>query len=171
MARAVRDMWTAPATNRESSGEVGGAVKASLMLADHAQVVDGKFFISGGGWSITGPQPMPFALIADIKVPWHSIGRSHKLRLELLDGDGQPVMVETPESGEQPLFVEGEFHVAPIPGIKAGSELTFPFAANIGPQPAITPGGVYEWRLHIDGKTRDEWRVTFATRPELAQTG
>jgi len=145
-------------------------MRASLMLADHAQVVDGKFFIIGGGWSITGPQPQPFAVVVDIKVPWHGIGENHKFRLELLDGDGQPVEVETPD-GTQPLMGEGDFSVAPIPGVKAGSELTFPFAANFAPQPAITPGGLYEWRLWIDGKTRDEWRVTFSTRPALQQTG
>lgn len=139
------------------------------MLADHAQVVDGKFFICGGGWSMTGPEPMPFAIIADIKVPWHGIGTNHKLRLELLDGDGQPVEVETLDGTEQPLVVEGEFQVAPVPGIKAGTTLAFPFAVNFGPQPAITPGGVYEWRLSIDGEAHEDWRVTFTTRPALAQ--
>jgi hypothetical protein len=141
------------------------------MLADHAQVVEGKFFINGGGWSITGPQHVPFAVVADIKVPWHGIGTNHKLRLELLDADGQPVDVEMPDGSEQPLVVEGDFQVAPTPEIKAGMELTFPFAVNFAPQPAIRPGSMYEWRLHIDGETRDEWRVTFSTRPTLAQAG
>lgn len=143
-------------------------MRASLMLADHAQVVDGKFFICGGGWSVTGPQPSPFAIIADIKVPWHGIGTAHKLRLELLDGDGQPVEVDTPD-GLQPLVVELEFQVAPVPGIKAGTELTFPFAVNLGPQPAISPGCVFEWRLSIDGETREDWHVTFSTRSALTQ--
>lgn len=146
-------------------------MKASLMLADHAQVVDGKFFIIGGGWSIVGPQPVPFAVVADIKVPWHGIGTKHKLRLELLDADGQPVEVEQPDGSTQPLVIEGDFGVAPTPEIKAGAELTFPFAVNLPPQPAIEPDGMYEWRLSIDGETRDEWRVTFSTRPALAQAG
>ena len=28
-----------------------------MMLADHAQVADGKLFISGGGWSACEPGP------------------------------------------------------------------------------------------------------------------
>jgi len=137
------------------------------MLADHAQVADGKFFISGGGWSITGPDPCPSAIVADIKLDWSEIG-THQLRLELFDGDGQPVEVETPD-GMQPLFIEMQFAVAPQPGIKPGSTMTFPFAVNMGPQPAITPGGIYEWRLSIDGTTKDDWHVVFSTRPALAQ--
>jgi len=30
-----------------------------MMLADYAQIADGKLFISGGGWSICGPGPTP----------------------------------------------------------------------------------------------------------------
>ena len=142
-------------------------VKASLMLADHAQVVDGKFFICGGGWSVTGPDPIPFAIIADIKVPWHAIG-THKVRLELFDGDGQPVTLDTDE-GEQPLFLEAEIPVAPLPGIKPGTTLGLPFAVNLAPQPCIVPGGLYEWRLSIDGKTHEDWNVVFSTRPALGE--
>lgn len=145
-------------------------MKASLMLADHAQVVDGKFFICGGGWSVTGPQPMPFAVVADVKVPWTGIGKSHKIRLELLDGDGQPVEAQQPDGSMQPIVIEGDFKVVPNPDLKPGSELTAPFAVNLGPQPTIMPGSLYEWKLWIDGGTRDEWRVTFSTRPALAQT-
>jgi len=29
-----------------------------MMLADHAQVSDGKLFIAGGGWSMAGPGPI-----------------------------------------------------------------------------------------------------------------
>ena len=139
------------------------------MLADHAQVVDGKFFICGGGWSITGPQPAPFAIVADIKVPWHGLGKKHKFRLELLDADGHGVEVEQPDGSTLPLVIEGDFQVAPSAEVRAGMEVSFMVAINSGPLPAIQPGGMYEWRLSIDGETRDEWRVTFATRPALPQ--
>ena len=32
-----------------------------MMLADHAQVADGKLFISGGGWSACGAEGLPRA--------------------------------------------------------------------------------------------------------------
>lgn len=138
------------------------------MLADHAQAVGGKLYICGGGWSVTGPQPVPFAIVADVKVPWHGINIDHTLRLELFDGDGQPVEVETPE-GTQPLYIEAGFQVTPAPGVKPGTAIDAPFALNLPPQPCIAPGSLYEWRLWIDGKTHEDWRVTFSTRPALAQ--
>ena len=33
-----------------------------MILADSAQVADGKLYILGGGWSITGPDPTPSAV-------------------------------------------------------------------------------------------------------------
>jgi hypothetical protein len=139
-------------------------VKVSLMLADHAQAVGGKLFICGGGWSVTGPEPCLSAIVLDIKVPWNEINVDHKLRLELVDQDGQPVEVETPE-GPQPLVIEGQFQVSPVPGVKPGTPIDFPVAFNLPPQPAIAPGGRYEWRLTIDGKSGEDWRLAFSTRP------
>ena len=31
-----------------------------MMLCDAAQVSDGKLYVLGGGWSMTGPDPVPF---------------------------------------------------------------------------------------------------------------
>src|SRR6267154_2812745 len=33
-------------------------MRATMMLADYAQIADGKLFISGGGWSTCGPGPV-----------------------------------------------------------------------------------------------------------------
>lgn len=41
-----------------------------MMLADHAQVADGKLFISGAGWSACGPGPTPCAVAVIFHVPW-----------------------------------------------------------------------------------------------------
>jgi len=133
------------------------------MLADHAQAVGGKLYISGGGWSVTGPDPVAFAIAIDVKVPWHAIEQEHEMRLELLDADGRPVEVETPD-GSQPLVFETTFGVAPTPGVKPGTPIDFAFAINVAPQPAIEPGGRYEWRLTIDGETREDWHLAFSTR-------
>jgi Family of unknown function (DUF6941) len=133
------------------------------MLADHAQSVEGKLYICGGGWSVTGPEPSPFAIVLDIKVPWHGINVDHKFRLDLIDADGQPVEVDTPE-GMQPLYIEGGFQVSPAPGVKPGTPIDAPVAINMAPQP-IPSGGRYEWRLTLDGKTHEDWRLAFSTRP------
>ena len=37
-----------------------------MMLADAAQAVEGKLYILGGGWSVTGPEPSASAIAAYI---------------------------------------------------------------------------------------------------------
>ena len=37
-------------------------MKVSLLLADSAQAVAGKLYLLGGGWTVTGPEPSPFAM-------------------------------------------------------------------------------------------------------------
>ena len=36
-------------------------MKATLLLADAAQAAEGKLYVLGGGWSVTGPGPAPMA--------------------------------------------------------------------------------------------------------------
>jgi hypothetical protein len=43
--------------------EVSEVVKVTMLLADAAQAVDGKLYILGGGWTITGPDPIPRWLV------------------------------------------------------------------------------------------------------------
>jgi Family of unknown function (DUF6941) len=139
-------------------------MKVTLMLADAAQVSEGKLYIIGGGWTVTGPDPIPFAIAMHIEVPWDQANSKHFFRLELVDADGHPVMVETPD-GEQPLTAEGEFEVGRPPGVKAGTPLAIPMALNFAPAPPIPAGGRYEWRLSIDEHSDEDWRLTFSTRP------
>jgi hypothetical protein len=147
-------------------------MKATLMLADFATVAEGKLTIVGGGWTITGPGPAPFAIALKLEVPWHQAMDPHKLRLELLDADGQPVLTQTPQ-GMLPITIEAEMDSASanIPvDVKPGTPIDAMLAFNLPPMP-VAPGGRYEWRLSIDGKEREDWHVAFNTRPaEAAQS-
>ncbi len=138
-------------------------VKVAMLLADYAQVADGKLNVIGGGWSIAGPGA-PFAIALDVKVPWDQTNMQHTLRLELVDADGQPVMIETPD-GEQPLVIEGQFEVGRPAGVKPGTPIDCAAAFNFAPGPPLAPGGRYEWRLSIDGETDEDWTLPFSTRP------
>lgn len=138
-------------------------IRATLLLADHAQVAEGKLNTIGAGWSITGPQPAPFALAALVEFPWTAAGTDHTARFELIDSEGVSVEVPTPD-GDKPLAVEILFPVAAGFGVSKGTPLVQALAVNSGPVP-IPPGGRYEWRLLIDGETDDTWRVGFSTRP------
>jgi hypothetical protein len=86
----------------------------------------------GAGWNITGPMPSPFALGGIIEVPWNETNRSHAFRLELIDLDGNPVVLEGLE-GSTEVAVDGTFGIGRPSGIRAGSFQPFPFAVNCGP--------------------------------------
>lgn len=139
-------------------------LKVTMMLADAAQVSEGKLYVLGGGWTVIGPQPMPFSIAGQIEVPWHLTNRQHVFRFECIDLDGNAVMVSTPD-GEEPLFAEGGFEVGRPPGVRTGTTIPVPFAFGFGPQPFPT-GSHFEWRLTINGETNEDWRLAFATRPE-----
>jgi hypothetical protein len=140
-------------------------LKVTMMLADHAQAVGGKLYISGGDWSITGPDPTPGAIAMDVKVPWDEREHEHELVLDLLDADSQPVLVPTP-LGVQPLRMEAKLALDSEqfkPAVKPGTPLDVPFAINYGAVP-LAPGGRYEWRLSVNGHADDDWRLPFTTR-------
>jgi hypothetical protein len=138
-------------------------MKVTMLLADSAQGVGGKLYILGGGWSITGPMPAPSAIALKIEVPWDLGTRRHNFLLELVNADGQPIRLPTPE-GDQPVRVEGHFETGIPAGLIAGTPLDATLAINIGPLP-LPPGARYIWRLSIDGETREDWQVAFSTRP------
>jgi hypothetical protein len=144
-----------------------GLMKVMLMLCDSAQVADGKLYILGGGWSMTGPDPVPSAIALKIDVGWHEAETAHHWELYLEDADGQPVMVETPE-GEHAVEVRGEFTVGRPPGIPEGSPIDVALAVNLGPLPLV-PGTRYTWRMSIDGESQDDWMLGFTTRPAAAE--
>lgn len=138
-------------------------MKLTLLLADAAEAVNGKLYILGGGWSITGPDPSPSAIAIKIEVPWDEANRAHELTLELFNADGQPIMVSTP-LGEQPVRLPGQFEVGRPAGLKPGTPLDLALAFNIAPLP-LPPDGRYMWRCSIDGRWEDDWVVSFSTRP------
>jgi hypothetical protein len=138
-------------------------MKATMLLCDAAQVADGKLYILGGGWSITGPDATPSAVAIKVEVDWHEATQPHHWELFLVDADGQPVGIDTPD-GTQLIEVRGDFEVGQPEGIPVGSPVDLPLAINIGPVP-LPPGGRYTWRLSIDGETDASWMLGFTTRP------
>lgn len=139
-------------------------MNVTMILADSAQAVGGKLYILGGGWSFIGPEPSPMALAIKVDVPWDQTNRKHKLRLELVDSDGEAVTVPGLEGESEALVIEGDFEVGRPPGMKPGTPIDFPFAINLGPLP-LELDRRYVWQLSIDGDTDAAWRVAFTTRP------
>ena len=134
-----------------------------MMLCDSAQVADGKLYVLGGGWSMTGPDPVPSAIALKIDVGWHEADDAHHWELYLEDADGGPVLVPTPD-GEHPVEVRGEFTVGRPTDVPEGSPVDVALAVNLGPLP-LAPGTRYTWRMAIDGDSHPDWVLAFTTRP------
>lgn len=134
-------------------------VDVTILLADAAQVADGKLFILGGGLTVTGPRPQPLGIAIRIEVPWDRANVQHEWRLELLDEDGQPVRAQ-----DRPIVVAGKFEAGRPAGLRPGTPLNVPLAINFATLP-LQPGHSYTWQLSINGQIRNEWRASFFVRP------
>ena len=132
-----------------------------MMLADHAQVSDGKLFITGGGWSSAGPGPIPCGIALLFHVPWQQTNERAEFTLRLLDEDGGSV--RGPEAyGEQPIQAGGQIEAGRPAGLAPGTEINVPIAFNTVLQ--LPPGRRFTWVLEINGQTDESWRASFATR-------
>lgn len=138
-------------------------MKAILLLADAAQVSEGKLNVLGGGWSVTGPVPTPSALAVKIEVPWTQTGSRHRFELQLFTADGTPVMVDGPDGQPKPMRIDGEFEASRPTGLPPGIPIEVPLAVNIAPLP-LAAQSRFTWRLTIDGETDEDWQASFSTR-------
>ena len=137
-------------------------MRVTMMLADHAQVAEGKLFISGGGWSLSGPGPVTCGVALLFHIPWERTNRKTTFKLGLIDADGHSVTQQGP-IGEQPIEVSGQFEVGRPAGVPPGTEINVPITINtVALQ--LSPGKQFTWVLEVDGHADDDWRLSFATR-------
>lgn len=141
-----------------------GAFSMSLVLADYAQAVQGKLYVTGAGWNLKAEAPAPMAIAAIVGVPWGETNSKHKAEFELVDANGKPFQVQTP-TGSQALNVAAEFEVGRPVGVPQGITFNVPIAINLIPLPI--PVGDYVWIGKINGQGRNEWRLPFTVLPEL----
>jgi hypothetical protein len=121
-------------------------VEADLLLCDHAEAVNGKLYINGGGWSLLFAPGVPIAIYLAIlvTVEWHETNVKHQLVAELRTVDGEFV-----ENGDppQPVRIGAELEMGRPPGIKPGTQLNAPIALGFGGL-ALAEGG-YVWHLKL----------------------
>lgn len=133
------------------------------MLADHAMAIGGRLFINGGGWAgATAAAPLNCAVATLLQLPHDEVEKKHKLVLELLDADGQPIRVPR-EDGKPPAPVRfsGDLERnAGQPAPAAGHTENLSFAFNV--HGIRLAAGEYEWRFWVNGQTREEWRLPFS---------
>jgi hypothetical protein len=133
-----------------------------MLLCDSAQVADGKLFVLGGGWSVTGPGPIVCGIAIKIDVPWDLANTKIPLRLSLLTEDGNVISHPTP-LGDQVVQIQAEFEVGRPAGVKPGTPIDVPLAFNLGPFD-LEPGARFQWVLSVNGEENADWNLTFTTR-------
>jgi len=136
-------------------------MRVTMMLADYAQVADGKLFISGGGWSMAAPGPSPCSVAAIFHVPWQETEQKIVFSLRLIDEDGHAVMQPGAQDG-LPVQVNGHFEARRPVNFGPGDEVSVPMSFNIVLH--LEPSTRYSWVLDVDGHTDDSWRLSFGTR-------
>src|SRR6266852_8040537 len=100
------------------------------LLADAAQVSQGKTFILGGGvsilWRQQFPAPLSVVLVAQLTHHRSEANTSHEIRIQVLDADGNPVLPE----------IQGQLEVgAPDEHIPRNVPLTAPLVIPFPPLP------------------------------------
>ena len=125
-----------------------------LLLADAAQVQNGKLYLLGGGWDRLQfqeyPQSLQIAVILGVMVPWSETNRRHTFRL-----------VGRTADADQELFkAEGEFEVGRPPGTPQAMPQIFQVALQI-PLNVPRPGS-YEVVGDIDDGKATKRRPFFA---------
>jgi hypothetical protein len=136
-------------------------MRVTMLLADHAQVADGKLFVSGGGWSLCGPGPVACAVALLFHIPWQNTSEPVTFTLRLLDEDGAPVSQPGPDGGQE-VQAGGQFESGRPAGMAPGTEINVPIAFNTVLQ--LPAGSRFTWVLDVDGQADEDWRLSFATR-------
>jgi hypothetical protein len=117
-----------------------------MLLCDYAEALNGKLYISGGGWhQISAFQGVTCYVALMIGIPWGATNQRHRMRLTLCTEDGENVHGPTGEDIE----VSGEFEVGRPPGVRAGTNLYNTMALGFQGLPLET--GRYCFVFEIDG--------------------
>jgi hypothetical protein len=126
-------------------------IEAQLLLCD-AAVADpsGKLHMLGAGWSMTSSPTAPQAVAVLLQIPWDRANQRMAVVLQLVDSDGRPVALQTPE-GVQDVVARGEVEAGRPAGIAHGSSLDAAMAFNV-PSLPLSPGR-YQWRLEVADQT------------------
>jgi hypothetical protein len=119
---------------------------STFLVADHAEAVGGKLYVTGGCWnSLTVPQ-LPalhphLTVAAALHVPWKATNQPHSLRLDLVDEDGQTLLPEAAEVG---------LEAGRPPGMRSGDDAVIVMAFNFDGLKLERPG-LQSFVLSVDG--------------------
>jgi hypothetical protein len=130
-----------------------------LLVADRAEVVNGKLYLMGGSWDRIQPQQFPHRMMLGIalgvRIPFAHTDDQHTVAIELLHNDTRMIGFEAKLATGRP------------PGM-AGMDMLVPMAFNI---PIAIPGeGQVTLKAVIDGKSGRRHEIKVIQRPQQQQS-
>lgn len=132
---------------REARPAQGASLEADyLILADRAEVVNGKLYVMGGGWDrlgLTGlPGPADFDVALGVLVGYQETNTRQELELRLEDDDNRLVLAP----------IKAEFELGRPAGMRPAHTQRFQMVLR-GPFQIPGPGG-FHWALSLNGERR-----------------
>jgi hypothetical protein len=86
-----------------------------LMLTDYSEAVNGKLYLTGGGWNVLRLPELPhewsFHIGLGIDVAWHETNSPHELSVTIQDPDGNELgegLTANFETGRPPGMPQGQ---------------------------------------------------------------
>jgi hypothetical protein len=128
-----------------------------LLLADHSEAVNGKLYMTGGGWNVLRfpelPQEWGFHIALGVDVGWDETNQRHSLQLNIHDPDGL-------ELGEG---FSAEFETGRPPGMPAGQEQRL--VMSIGTRTTFSSAGPHAAVVHVNDEELGRARFYLAEGP------
>jgi len=122
-------------------------LRGLILLCDAAEVLNGKLYILGGGWTkilITPQRPtVNLTISAVVYFSWVDTNQQKTIDISLFTQDGHLVNIN-----DNPIQVRGPVEVGRPPGLVNGTEIELPLATRF--EGLELSAGRYEWRMSID---------------------
>jgi hypothetical protein len=146
-------------------------VQIDAILCNHAEAVNNLLYIAGGGVNVGNvppgvnpPYTVGLGIGIMVAVPWGQTNQQHRVDIELISEDGQPVQLLVAPETRRTLNISLAFNVGRPAGITVGDDQIVCLAANLPalPMPAF---GKYEFIVRIDG--HDERRLAYRVQHSM----
>jgi hypothetical protein len=132
-----------------------------LLLSDHSEAVNGKLYMTGGGWNVLRLPELPhewgFHIALGLDVGWDETNTGHDLLISVHDPDGA-------ELGEG---LSAEFEAGRPPGMPAGQEQRL--VMSIGTSVTFTTSGPHAAVVQADGEEIGRARFYVTAGPPPGQ--
>jgi hypothetical protein len=136
------------------------SVRATMMLADSAQVAEGKLYILGGGWSITSAGGAGSAVACLAHIDAAQAEHTYTWTIALEDADGLDDLAGrgvSTDRADRPDLLRWHADLERNPDRHPPRHQLALLLLEAGSR--------YVWRLMIDGKTPPGGTVASSTRP------